>query len=210
MANLPLTAQDLRDFERRIADEYNKRQITSPIHFSGGNEEQLIGIFQDIKPQDWVFTTYRNHYHALLKGVPEDWLVNWIRSNRSIHLINAEHRIASSGIVGGQLPQAVGMAMAIKRKGLSEKVFAFCGDMAAESGTFHECHKYATRQGLPLTFVIEDNGVSTNTPTQDVWGRECAGSSNIIRYTYQRIFPHYGTKENPWNRGIEERKAGAF
>ncbi|MBS3083576.1 hypothetical protein J4423_02120 [Candidatus Pacearchaeota archaeon] len=201
--------QELINFERAIADSFNKKEISSPIHFSGGNEDQLIGIFQEIRPQDWIFTTYRNHYHALLKGVPKDWLVEWIKNNRSIHLMNSDYRIVSSAIVAGHLPQAVGMALAIQRKGLDEKVWAFCGDMAAETGTFHECYKYATRQGLPITFVVEDNGVSTNTPTQETWGKRCSGSSNLIRFNYSRTFPHYGTVENPWNRG-EEKKAGAF
>ena len=201
--------QRLIDYEDSIVAAFNRREIASPIHFSGGNEEQLIGIFRQIRPQDWVFATYRSHYHALLKGVPEEWLTEWIRDNKSIHLMSKEYRIVTSAIVGGHLPQAVGMAMAIKLKGLDERVWAFCGDMAAETGTFHECHKYATRQGLPVTFVVEDNGVSTNTPTQDTWVRQCAGSDNVVRYSYQRVHPHYGTKENPWNRG-EERKAGAF
>jgi TPP-dependent pyruvate/acetoin dehydrogenase alpha subunit len=63
--------------------------------------------------------------------------------------------------------------------------------MAAETGTFHECAAYARRNALPLTFVVEDNGLSTDTPTQEAWGRD-EGGPNVIRYAYRRTYPHYG------------------
>ncbi len=82
--------------------------------------------------------------------------------------------------------------MGIKRKGSRNKVWVFVGDMAAETGAFHECTKYSKRHNLPIIFIIEDNGFSTNTPTQDVWGRWNDNQSNVVRYNYERIFPHVG------------------
>ena len=65
---------ELVAFEDEIIELFNDGKILSPIHLSRGNEDDLIRIFQDVKPEDWVFGTHRSHYHALLKGVPKEWL----------------------------------------------------------------------------------------------------------------------------------------
>ena len=196
-----LTVQELRDFEADLVERYHNAEIRSPIHLSGGNESELIDIFMDVNPQDWIFTTYRSHYHALLKGVPKDWLLQWVLDNKSIHLMNKEHRIVSSAIVGGTLSQAIGAAMAIKRKGELRHVWCFCGDMTASLGVFQDCWKYAQTQDLPITFVIEDNGLSTDTPTKQAWKEEgdvfwpweINNYKHIKYYSYERTYPHYGT-----------------
>lgn len=173
------TATKLIEFERDIADIFEQGKIPSPVHLAKGNESQLIDIFaeNDIGREDiWCFGTHRTHYHALLKGIPPEWLKAEILANRSITINNAEHRFFSSAIVGGILPIAVGVAMT------RQTVWCFCGDMSAETGIFHECIKYATGQKLPIKFVVEDNGLSVETPTEKVW-----------RYSYQRELPHQGS-----------------
>ena len=179
----------LIDFEEEIKNLFLAAKIEAPVHFSRGNEDALIGIFKQIKKKDWVFSTHRNHYHALLKGIAPQWVREEILAGRSMHLNNLEHKFMSSSIVSGCLPIAIGVAMAIKRKHSKRNVWVFVGDMAAETGIFHECTKYASRHNLPITFVVEDNGLSTNTPTQLVWGRS-SKQANIIRYKYKRVFPH--------------------
>ena len=141
-----------------------------------------------------VFSTHRSHYHALLHRISPDWLLNEILEGHSMHIFNSEHRFFTSAIVGGCLPIALGVAMAIKWKAEKRHVWVFVGDMAAETGAFHECTKYAARQTLPITFIIEDNGLSTNTPTQLVWG-EGKDKPNIVRYSYERQFPHVGCEQ---------------
>ena len=183
--------QPLIDFEEQIKELFLNKNIKSPVHLSKGNEEPLIKMFSQIKSQDWVFSTHRSHYHALLKGVSPEWLRNEILENRSIHIFNKEHNFFSSAIVGGNLPIAVGVAMALKRQNSDRWVWAFVGDMAAETGIFHECVKYAMRHDLPISFVIEDNGLSVNSPTQTLWGTE-QSKGHIIRYTYDRLVPHVG------------------
>ncbi len=186
-----LTKEDLISFEKEVENLYVNKQIRSPVHASGGNEEHLIAIFKDIGKEDWVFTTYRSHYHALLKGIPRDWLLKEVLANHSIHIMNKEHKFVTSSLVCGTLPIALGAAMAVKLKGENRKVWAFCGDMAAESGVFHECTKYARRHDLPINFIVEDNGWSVDSPTQKVWGEKDSGN-NILRYKYGRNYPHYG------------------
>src|SRR3990172_7962964 len=173
-----MTEDDLIAFEAEIAALFEQGKIRAPVHLSKGNEAELIRIFKDIKPSDWVFSNHRSHYHALLKGIPRDWLKEEILAGHSITLNNREHKFFSSAIVGGILPIAVGVAMA------GETAWCFVGDMAAETGIFHECIKFAYGHKLPIHFVVEDNGFSVQTPTDSVW-----------RYSYRNEFPHQGTSK---------------
>ncbi|MBA7570206.1 hypothetical protein ES695_14860 [Candidatus Atribacteria bacterium 1244-E10-H5-B2] len=183
--------EELIRFEEEIKNIFLDKKIKSPVHLAGGNEESLINIFRDIKKDDWVFSTHRSHYHALLKGIDKKWLKKEILQNRSIHINNKEHRFFTSAIMCGILPIAIGVSMALKRKGSKNRVWAFVGDMSAEMGMFYECTKYAGRNDLPIVFVVEDNGLSVNTPTQEVWGKS-KSKPKIIKYEYKRIYPHQG------------------
>ena len=60
-------------------------------------------------------------------------------------------------------------------------------------GAFNECVKYARGHNLPITFVIEDNDLSVNTPTQKVWGDQDLGNTKILKYKYTRFYPHHGS-----------------
>ena len=190
------SVERLIDFEQRVKEAMERGEVKGPCHLSGGNERQLVGIFKDIKREDWVFATYRSHYHALLHGLPELYVMDEIRAGRSMSLHSPLDRFFTSAIVGGCLPIAVGVAAALKRKGQRERVWCFLGDMAASAGTFHDSEKYATRNALPLNFVIEDNGLSTYTPTQEAWGHERAPSAIKHYYSYNQTMPHIGAKSN--------------
>ena len=184
--------QELISFEDDIALLFNEGVIHSPVHLSKGNEDALIKIFVEIKPTDWVFSNHRNHLHALLHGVPADWLKKEILENRSIHINNAEHRFFSSAIVAGCCPIAVGVALAIKKQGGTDKVFVFCGDMAAHTGIFYESVRYSEGFDLPITFIVEDNGLSVNSPTDETWGDDYHGDK-ISYYDYKLGWPHSGS-----------------
>lgn len=186
-----MNKEDLIEFEEEIKELFLDKKIRSPVHLSVGSEGALIGIFKKIKKDDWVFSTHRSHYHALLKGIDPKWLKKEILENRSIHINNKEHKFFTSAIMGGIAPIAVGVAMALKRNKAKNKVWVFIGDMTAEMGIIHECKKYAARHNLPIVFVIEDNGLSVNTPTQEVWGKSNS-KPEIIRYNYERLYPHQG------------------
>lgn len=186
-----LTKAELIAFEEDIKRRFLNREIRAPVHLSKGNEDQLIEIFKEIKPEDWCFSTHRSHLHALLKGIPPDWLRNEILQGRSMHIMSAEHRFLSSSIVGGICPIALGLAMAIKWASEKSHVWCFVGDMASCSGIFSECARYAAGHALPITFVVEDNFYSTNTPTRQVWG-EHRRKAQVLKYEYIRGFPHTG------------------
>ena len=188
------SVQDLIDFENNIISHWEAGEIRGPIHLSNGNEKELIKIFNKIGIDDWVFSTWRSHYHALLHGVEPDVLKQKILDGKSITIVDKDSKFYSSAIVTGTLPIALGVAKSIKYNGGDDKVWVFVGDMAFESGIFYEVHKYARNYDLPLYFVVEDNGVSTNTPTLDTWNniqRELP--EDVIYYQYKSKYPHYGT-----------------
>lgn len=183
-----MNKQNLINFENNIADFFEEGQIKGPIHLSGTNEKRLIKIFKKIKPNDWIFSTWRNHYHWLLSGRCDLELQDKILAGHSMHIYN--DKFFTSAIVGGIAPIALGVAYALKRKKSKDKVWCFVGDMAASGGLFHECVQYAQGHDLPITYVIEDNGLSVKTDTKKVWGK--GKKKKIIRYYYKRKWPHAG------------------
>lgn len=197
------TSEMLIAFEQDIAAEFNSAKIRAPVHLDGGNEQQLIDIFKDIRPQDWVCGSWRMHYKSLLKGVPPAQLKAAIMGGHSITLCFPEHRIISSAIVGGIVPIALGLAKSIQLRGGDERVWVFVGDMTATTGIFWECANYGAGQGLngfpselegwhggPLRFIVEDNAISVCTPTREVWGKK--GQIYVGAYQYKLTFPHSG------------------
>ncbi|SRR5713226_8183095 len=189
-----MTKDDLIAFEKSIAESFNCGEIPYPVHFSDGNEDQLIKIFKEIRAEDWVFGSWRLHYHALLKGVPPGELEVAVRRGESMALKFPEYRVYGSAIAGGCMPIALGVALAIKRTGCDEKVWCFLGDMVGRSGIFYECQRYAEAAKLSIRFVIEDNGYSVCTNTKEAWlGAALPDvSDRIIVYNYKSRYPHAG------------------
>lgn len=186
------TVESLRAFEQSILEAYQRGEAKGAVHLSRGNEAQLIEIFKKVKTDDYVFSTYRSHYHALLCGIPEEEVRAQIMLGNSINLTLPSHRFYSSSIVGGSLPIAVGTALAIKRRKESTHVWCFVGDMAASCGMFKDCEKFARGHDLPIMFVVEDNGMSTNTPTRETWGDLWSLKRQVLHYDYKRELPHSG------------------
>lgn len=199
-----LTAAALIAFEDEIADLFAAGKVRSPIHLAGGNERALIEIFKciDVK-NDYVLCGWRSHLHCLLKGVPRDKLIDEIVAGRSVSLCFPEHKIFCSGIVGGIAPIAVGLAWAEKQKadaspyGQCAKVHCFLGDMSAYAGTVSEAMRYALGHDLPVHWIIEDNGKSVCTPTEESWGTPWQQPpysrwSPVTRYRYELNKPHAG------------------
>lgn len=191
------TAQQLIDFENQIAALFNAGKIRAPVHLYAGNEAEMISVFKDVRPDDWVFCSWRSHYQCLLKSVPETLLTEEIVAGRSISLCFPEQRIYSSAIVGGVLPIAVGTAMAIQRNGGRERVHCFMGEMTAESGIAHESIKYSRNHKLPIRFIVEDNAKSVCTDTREAWNQprlsfEDVCDDYVHYYRYATHYPHAG------------------
>lgn len=189
-----MTAAELIEFEEEVSRQFDVGAISGPIHLcSPSQAEPLIEIFKEIEPGDWVLSTWRSHWHALLKGVPREQVMGEILNGRSMQLHFPQYNFMTSAIVGGMLPIACGLAAE------GNKVWCFVGDMCASTGAFRDAWKYAQGQGLPVTFVVEDNGLSTNSPTRKVWGSplvpKAPNANSITGYQYKRTVSHYGTSK---------------
>lgn len=195
--------KDIIAFENRIKALYEAGKIRAPIHLSGGNEDQLIKLFKKYDKSDWIFSTWRNHYHWLLSGRDPKRLEEQIVAGDSMAV--CDDRFFTSAIVGGNAPVALGVALALKLKrdkaavksgkkntkaSAHPKVWCFLGDMGAACGISYESMKYASGHDLPITFVIEDNGLSVTTDTKKVWGTK--KKKKTIVYKYKRQYPHAG------------------
>lgn len=191
------TVKALKDFESEIGEVFNSGKIKAPVHLSDGNEEGLINIFKNVSPLDWVLCSWRSHYQSLLKGVPVEQVKREILLGRSISLCFPDYKVFSSAIVGGHVSISVGIAMAEKKRGSKIHVWCFLGDMTSETGVAQTSIRYAETHDLPITFVIEDNGLSVLTDTRSVWATsnlryEEKTSSKVIGFKYKSNYPHAG------------------
>lgn len=181
-------------FEKKIFDLYNNGKIKYPIHLTKGNENQLVEIFKYIDNKDWVFTSWRNHAHALLHGIPEKKLEKQIMSGKSMYVSSKKNNFFCSSIAGGIIPIALGSALALKRKGSRQKVWLFVGDMTSMMGVFYEAYNYSRNFNLPLEIVIEDNGQSVYTDTKKTWNiKKLQIPKDIFYYKFKLGYPHHGT-----------------
>jgi TPP-dependent pyruvate/acetoin dehydrogenase alpha subunit len=198
-----ITTQELIDFETEIGELFNAAKIRAPIHLYANNERNIMRVFEKIDTEkDWVCCTWRNHYQALLKGIPKELLKEKIMQGKSMVMNLPEYKFICSSIVGGIPSIATGIALAAKLKGSGEHVWCWTGDMSAETGAWSEAYRYSVANNLPITFVVEDNELSVMTPTVEVWGRnkwylpiqqEYYESPHLIYYKYKNEkYPHAG------------------
>jgi len=187
------TANDLINFEKEIVEIFKQRILPFMMHLSGGNENELIELFKEIKAEDYVFSTHRSHYHFLLKGGNKEKLIEKIKNNKSMFVFDKDIRFLTSSILAGTCCIATGVAYALKLKNSSSKVWCFIGDGAEDEGHFYEAVKYVESLQLPCTFIIEDNDRSVDS------SRELRGSTYVVpwpkcvrRYHYKATFPHSG------------------
>lgn len=185
--------QDLINFSDLIAKEYLDRNLRVTFHLSGGNEDKLLDIFKDIKEGDYVLSTHRNHYHALLHGIPADDLAQRVIDGRSMYIFDRKKNFFTSCIIGGTCAIAAGIAWALKRKGSTQKVWCFIGDGTEDSGHFYEAARYVEGHDLPCTFIIEDNNMAVGATKKDRWGANAStyfSPSCVKRYSYTPTRQH--------------------
>lgn len=189
-----ITKEELIEFEKRIVKLWEEAKIPHPIHFSGGNEDQLIEIFKNINEGDYIFSTHRSHYHYLLANGLKEKLEGMIVRGDSMHVFDKDINFLSSSIVAGCCSVAAGVALALKKKGSDKKVWCFVGDGVEDGGHFYEAVRYVDGHDLPCTFVIEDNDRSVDTPKNFRHGRsEMNWPKCVVRYHYKATYPHVGT-----------------
>ncbi|HEC06725.1 MAG TPA: pyruvate dehydrogenase (acetyl-transferring) E1 component subunit alpha [Thiolapillus brandeum] len=156
-----------RTFEERAAQEYTKGNIAGFLHLYPGEEAVAVGVLHAAEPNDYIVSTYREHVHALVRGVPAGNVMAELFGKRdgcsggmggSMHLFDSERRFMGGyGIVGETYPVATGIAYSIAMQELPEAVICFFGDGAVNQGTFHESLNMAALWKLPVLFVCENN-----------------------------------------------------
>jgi pyruvate dehydrogenase E1 component alpha subunit len=157
----------IRRFEEKCAELYQQEKIRGFLHLYIGEEAIAVGTIQSLAPADAVVATYREHGHAIARGVSMDAVmaemygkVEGCSRGRggSMHLFDAATRFyGGNAIVGGGLPLAVGLALAEKMDKRDGIAACFFGEGAVAEGEFHECLNLAELWRLPVLFVCENN-----------------------------------------------------
>jgi TPP-dependent pyruvate/acetoin dehydrogenase alpha subunit len=185
---------ELVEFENSIVSLWEAAKIPYPVHFSGGNEKQLVDIFKNINKNDYVLSTHRGHYHYLLAGGSPEKLTQMIMRGDSMHLFDKSVNFMTSSIVAGMPGIAAGIAKGIKENRKNNNVICFVGDGAEDEGHFYEAVRYVDGHHLPCIFIIEDNDRSVETPKIERYGESAINwPSCVRRYSYNAIYPHVGT-----------------
>jgi pyruvate dehydrogenase E1 component subunit alpha len=163
----------VRRFEEKCVELYSATKIRGFMHLYIGEEAVAVGAMQALEPEDAIVATYREHGHALIRGVSPGSImaemygkVEGCARGRggSMHLFDAATRFyGGNAIVGGGLPLAVGLALADKLKGRRRVTACFFGDGAVAEGEFHECMNLAALWSLPVLFLCENNRYAMGT-----------------------------------------------
>ena len=157
----------IRRFEERCADLYGQQKIRGFLHLYIGEEAVASGAMRALGPDDAIVATYREHGHALVRGVPATAIMAEMFGKQegtsrgrggSMHIFDASRRLyGGNAIVGGGLPIAVGLALADKLQGRARVTAAFFGEGAVAEGAFHESMNLAALWKLPVAFFCENN-----------------------------------------------------
>ena len=156
-----------RRFEEKCAEAYALGKIGGFCHLYIGQEAVSTGVLSQLREDDYVITTYRDHGQALARGISPRAVMAELFGRRdgcsggkggSMHLFDAKTNfLGGHGIVGGHVPLATGVAFAIKYKGGDQVIVCFMGESVVNTGAFHEALNMAALWKLPAIFIIENN-----------------------------------------------------
>jgi pyruvate dehydrogenase E1 component alpha subunit len=157
----------IRRFEEKSAEMYTKTKIRGFLHLYIGEEAVAVGVMQALTPADNVLCTYREHGHALVRGLAPGVIMAEMYGKRegcsrgrggSMHLFDARAKFyGGNAIVAGHLAMAVGLALADKKMGREQLTCCFFGEGAVAEGAFHEAMNLAALWQVPVLFVCENN-----------------------------------------------------
>ena len=157
----------IRRFEERCAELYSAEKIRGFLHLYIGQEAVATGAVRPLKPEDALVATYREHGHALVRGIAMTALMAEMYGKKegcsggrggSMHVFDAKTRFyGGNAIVGGGLPLSIGLALADKMQKRPNVTACFFGEGAVAEGEFHESLNLAELWQLPVLFVCENN-----------------------------------------------------
>lgn len=183
----------IRRFEEASGRLYMQGLIRGFLHLYIGEEAVAVGAISLLEPQDYVITHYRDHGHALARGMdPKACMAELCGratgssggKGGSMHLFDANlHFMGGHAIVGGQMPIGVGMALGIKMKKQNGVVMVFFGDGAVNEGEFHESLNLASLWQLPVIFMLENNlyGMGSHVDMTHAAGRDIYNSAEYYK-----------------------------
>lgn len=166
----------VRRFEERTAQAYTEAKIGGYCHLNLGEEATVVGLMAAIAERDYLFTNYRDHGYALIRGMEPGRVMAELYGRQdgvskgwggSMHLFDTDVRqLGGYGIVGGQLPLATGAALAVSYRGGDEVVMCQMGDGTTNIGAFHESLNLAAIWNLPVVFVVVNNHLGMGTTVE--------------------------------------------
>ncbi len=169
----------LRRFEEKSAEEYTRGKIGGFMHLYIGQEAIGVGVMATLRQQDKVLASYREHGHAIAKGIAPGAVMAELFGKSdgcskgkggSMHMWSNEHGMfGGNGIVAAQLPIAAGVAFAEQYQGTGNIVVCFFGDGAVDEGAFHEALNLASIWKLPVLYICENNQYSMGMAVEKAW-----------------------------------------
>jgi acetoin:2,6-dichlorophenolindophenol oxidoreductase subunit alpha len=164
----------IRLFEERVGQLKRADEVFGLIHLSVGQEGVAAGVCSQLRPDDAIYSGHRAHGHALAAGAPMERVMAELMGRAdglcrglggSMHLVDVEHGLmGATGVVGGNIPMALGSALAARMGGGDQVAVVFFGDGAVQAGHFNESVNLATLWDLPVILVCENNGFAEFTP----------------------------------------------
>jgi TPP-dependent pyruvate/acetoin dehydrogenase alpha subunit len=164
----------IRRFEERVVKLKRQDEVHGLIHLSIGQEAVAAAVCGRLRDDDTVYSGHRAHGHAIAKGAPLERVLAELMGRAgglcqglggSMHLVDVEHGLlGATGVVAGNVPLAVGSALAARLRGTDQVTVVFFGDGAAQAGHFTEAVNLARLWALPLVLVCENNGFAEFTP----------------------------------------------
>jgi dihydrolipoamide dehydrogenase len=189
--------QLIRRFEERAQEQYTKAKIGGYCHLNIGEEATVVGGIHALKPNDYIFTSYREHGHAIARGIDPKAVMAELFGKEtgtshgrggSMHMFDAELRFMGGyGIVGGHLPLAVGGGWAVRYRKQKDVVFCMFGDGATNIGAFHESLNFSKVFKLPVVWFCVNNRYGMGTPVEaasavaDIYKKACAYDMESIQ-----------------------------
>ena len=187
----------IRRFEEKTAEMYQAAKIGGFCHLNIGEEATIVGTISALQPTDYVYSTYREHGHAIAKGIDPKAVMAELFGKEtgtshgrggSMHLFSQEHRFYGGyAIVGQALPIACGSGYAINYKGTDEVVMSIFGDGATNIGAFHESLNLSKVMELPVVWYCVNNRYGMGTPVEkasavaDIYKKACAYDMESIQ-----------------------------
>jgi TPP-dependent pyruvate/acetoin dehydrogenase alpha subunit len=164
----------IRLFEERVGQLKRADEVYGLIHLSVGQEGVAAGVCCQLEPDEAVYSSHRAHGHAIAKGAPLGRLLAELMGRDyglcrglggSMHVVDTEHGLmGATGVVGGNVPMALGTALANRQRGGDRATVVFFGDGAVQAGHFNESVNLAALWELPVILVCENNGFAEFTP----------------------------------------------